>query len=1196
VIVAFDHDRVVQVVSNLLGNAMKSLPQGATVVLSVERREREVEFVLIDDGPGIGAALLPHIFERFVQIDSSVRRRLGLGLYICDKIVTAHGGRTGLKASSARARPSGSPCRLISSVALLSIHEGWRSWRKARHRVDHHYVRDVGDTRAGGTRAHSPARRCTPSSDPPRAATNGLLWHRYGAFMKRTRRRSGTTPETAQRASGTSGVDGDRSRSASPPQRPANRSAVPPFLVAAVGASAGGLEAFTSLVRGIPGDANLALLLVQHLTGNEKSHLAELLGHNTAREFIEARDGIRIKPGCIYVIPPDTCMTVNDRSLAVLPRAAEPGTGQPVNEIFRSVADQYRERAIGVVLSGGAHDGALGLREIKAAGGITFVQSPEQATSDGMPRAAIATGAVDAVLPVEKIGDELVRLSTHCFFRGEGGATAAQQLDDVANLGRVFQLLRRASGVDFTQYKLSTISRRIQRRIALHGMGGVADYAALLQQTPKEVESLQEDLLIHVTSFFREPESFEVLKKMVLPRLLADHDGESAIRVWVPGCSTGEEAYSVAMILLEFLGDKRERVSLQVFGTDVSERTIDRARRGIYPEGISAEVAPDRLRRFFSRSDGGYRINNMVREGCVFARHDITRDPPFSKLDLVVCRNLFTYLGQHVHRKVIGIFHYALRPRGYLVLGRSESIGPHRDLFSAADKRFKIYARKRGATRPDVDFRWPRALATSAPVPAFPQPRSTASPGRDWDLRDEVTRLLIDRYPPPGVIVDGDLHVVRSLGQASRYLELPAGEATLDVLKMVQPGLSTGLRAALEEARTLRTAVRKEGLRLRSEGQSRSINLEVTPFGTLAGHHFLVAFEEDRSSAHDAGTRPAGKKAAGKAGKRKPSDGIVDRLDNELAATREHLQAIIHDLGAANEELQSANEEILSSNEELQSTNEELDTTKEELQSTNEDLSTLNAELEGRAEEMTVVNNDLLNLLTSVQIPMVIVTNDLKIRRLTPAAEKALNLIPSDVGRPIGHIKPNIICPDLENLTREVVETMTIRERDVEDNEGKVYALRIRPYRSVENTLDGAVLTLFDVSCSRDKDAELTVAQSTGEAIMSTVREPILLLDGDLKVRRANQAFLEKFQMVSPETEGKFIYDLGEREWDIPALRHLLEEILPDKKNFDGFVVERYFGRVGHKKMLVDGRRIEASLRANSVILLIIRDVTAGAA
>jgi two-component system CheB/CheR fusion protein len=1013
--------------------------------------------------------------------------------------------------------------------------------------------------------------------------------------MKGTRRRPGATRATTQRASGNDGVDGARVQSQPVPHHSAGRSTVPPFLVAAVGASAGGLEAFTSLVRAIPGDANLALLLVQHLARDEKSHLAELLGHNTALDVVEARDRIRIQPGRVYVIPPNTSMTVNDGSLAISPRVADSGNGGAVNQIFRSVADQYRERAIGVVLSGGAQDGALGLREIKAAGGITFAQSPEQATIDGMPRAAIATGAVDVILPVEKIGQELVRLSTHRFFRGDGQSTAAEQLDEDGNLGRVFQLLRRSSGIDFSQYKLPTISRRIQRRIALHRLGGLADYATLLQQTPKEVESLQEDLLIHVTSFFREPESFEVLKAMVLPHLLAEHDGERAIRAWVPGCSTGEEAYSVAMVLLEFLGDKSDSVSLQVFGTDVSERTVERARIGVYPEGISAEVAPDRLRRFFSRFDGGYRINKMVRELCVFARQDITRDPPFSKLDLIVCRNLLIYLGQQVQRKVIGVFHYALRPNGYLVLGRSETIGPHADLFSATDKRFKIYARKRSAARPDVDFRSPPAVVSSAPGPAFPAPRPTAQDGRDWDLQGEVTRFLIDRYAPPGVIVDSDLRVVRSRGQASRYLELPSGEATLDVLKMVRPGLLTGLRAALEEARTRRTTVRKEGLRLRSEGKSRSINVEVTPLGALAGNHLLVAFEEDLRSARDEQGRPAGKKA-GKTGKRKPSERVVDQLEDELAATREHLQAIIHDLGAANEELQSANEEILSSNEELQSTNEELDTAREELQSTNEELSTLNDELEGRAEEMTVVNSDLLNLLASVQIPIVIVTNDLKIRRFTPAAEKALNLIPSDVGRPIGHIKPNIICPDLETLIGEVVESMTIRERDVEDTEGKVYALRIRPYRSVENKIDGAVLTLFDVTSFRDKEAELAIAQATGEAIMSTVREPILLLGSNLEVRRANRAFLEKFKMASAETEGKFIYDLGGRQWDIPALRQLLEEILPDKKNFEAFRVEHDFGDIGHKKMLVDGRRIEAGRHGAGVILLIIRDVTEDAA
>jgi two-component system, chemotaxis family, CheB/CheR fusion protein len=1008
--------------------------------------------------------------------------------------------------------------------------------------------------------------------------------------MKKTRRVTRPAPPRSKgprKAAPGSGATGGTSTSTE--NGTTAGSSAPPFLVAAVGASAGGLEAFTALIRSISRDAALALLLVQHLSRDEKSHLVELLGHATALTVVQGQHGMRIEPGHVYVISPNTRMTVIDGHLVVRPRATDPGNDAPVDLLFRSVAEQYRERSIGVVLSGSAHDGAAGLRDIKGAGGITFVQNPEEATIDGMPRAAIATGAVDAVLPVKAISEELVRLSHHPFFQGQGDASAGEQPADDGHLRRVFQLLRRQSGVDFSQYKLPTISRRIHRRIALNRLGTLGDYASYLQQSPREVDSLHEDLLIHVTSFFREPESFEALKETVLPRLLATHGGEP-IRAWVPGCSTGEEAYSLAITLLEFLADKGEHVPMQIFGTDVSEQTVERARSGEYPRSIASDVSAARLTSYFVSLEGGYRIGKTVRERCIFARQDITRDPPFSKLDLIVCRNVLIYLAPAVQRRVISVFHYALKPTGYLMLGRSETIGPLADLFAAADRRFKIYSRKRASPRLEVDFRTPPAMTATLSA-ALPRPTGGLLDVRESDLHGEVNRLLVDRYSPPGVIVDKDSRIVRSRGRTGPYLELQTGEASLDILKMVRPALVSGLRSAIEQARTRGTSARREGLRLRSEGEARVVDLEVTPIAAADGRHLLVLFEEP--------PRPApgpSRAAAPRAGKgRKSGDRVVEQLEDDLATTREHLQAIIHDFAAANEELQSANEEILSSNEELQSTNEELDTAKEELQSTNEELSTLNDELEGRNEEMTEVNSDLLNLLASVQIPIVIVTTDLKIRRFTPAARKTLNLIASDVGRSIGHIKPNILCPDLEALITRVIETVDPLDREVEDHEGRLFALRIRPYKNLENKIDGAVLTLFDITSTRDAEAELAVAQATGEAIIATVREPILLLTSDLQVRRANRAFCEKFAVTPGETEGKYVYDLGGRAWDIPRLRQLLEEILPEKKNFEGFLVEHEFAQIGRKKMCVDGRRIESGRAAGGVILLIVRDVTGDA-
>jgi two-component system CheB/CheR fusion protein len=968
-----------------------------------------------------------------------------------------------------------------------------------------------------------------------------------------------------------------------------------PFLVVGVGASAGGLEAFSALLREIPGDTAIAVVLVQHLARGHESLLPDLLKQSTALAVTQARNGVRIEPRHVYVIPPDARMTVTDGHLAVSPRAPDGHPYAPIDQFLGSLAQQYREKAIGVVLTGGGHDGALGLREIKAAGGITLAQEPDEATVDSMPRAAIDTGMVDLVLPAGRIAEELVRLAEHPFLSAARAAEVSQAATG-ERLRLLFQILRRASSVDFTHYKSPTLMRRIQRRMALHRLTTLDAYLALLQETPKEVEALQEDILIHVTSFFREPESFEVLKERIFPLMLQSRSDETPLRLWVPGCSSGEEAYSLAIALHELLGDNFDATPLQIFGTDVSQKMIDRARAGIYPETIAAEVGLERLRRFFVKVEGGFRISKSIRERCVFARQDLTRDPPFSKLQLVVCRNLLIYLGPPLQRKVIQVFHYALQPTGFLMLGRSETTGSQAELFSLLDKRFKVYRKKPGASVADLDFSAP--LRPESPVAPARGPRALPpEPSRvDGDVQTEANRLILDRYGPPGVIVDSALRIVRTRGRTSPYLELPSGDASLDMLKMARQGLLFGLRNAVDESRSRGAVVRKEGLRVVTDGTVRMVDVEVTPMGNAQHRHFLVLFEEGGRANRDRAGAPATPKPDGKGRARRGDQAVAGQrqieLEAELEASRQYLQSIIQDLEGANEELQSANEEILSSNEELQSTNEELDTAKEELQSTNEELSTLNEELHGRNEELSRVNSDLLNVLASVHIPIVIVSSDLRIRRFTPAAEKLLNLIPADVGRPIGHIKPNIQCPDLEALISEVIDTVTIREREVTDREGSVYTLRVRPYKNVENRIDGALVTLFDVSAARDHAADLRIAHECAEAIISTVREPILLLDGELNVQSANRAFLETFQIAASETERRSIFALDGGQWDLPALRKQLGEVLPARKNFESFEIQREFPRIGHRRVLLDGRRFEGSRPAAAMIVLVVRDVT----
>jgi two-component system CheB/CheR fusion protein len=981
--------------------------------------------------------------------------------------------------------------------------------------------------------------------------------------------------------------DSEPSASSPPPPHP------PPFLIAAVGASAGGWSAFSGLLRHLAPTSPMALLLVQHLSPEHKSILPELLENVTTMPVEKARDRLHIEPGHIYVIPPDAVMTVVDGSLRVTSRADSrlaDGVG-PVDALFRSVAEVYRQHAVGVVLSGSGTDGAAGTALIKEAGGVVLAQTPDEAEIDGMPRAAIATGAVDAVMPVAEIGEQLVRLAGHPFFRREPSELEPElELPSAAGYRRrIFQLLKRAAGVDFNNYKLPTLTRRIQRRMALHRISTLGDYATLIERDARELHRLQADLLIHVTSFFREPDSFLALAQNVLPDMIRNHS-DLPFRVWVPGCSTGEETYSLVMVILECLGERTEQMPLQVFSTDVSETTIEQARAGAYPASIAADVSPDRLRRFFTPLNGGYRINKAVRDCCVFARQDVTRDPPFSRLDLIVCRNLLIYLKQPTQRKVMGVFHYALNADGILMLGRSETAGPGADLFTILDKRHQIYSRKAGYARMEIDFT-PVSPAEPPLMPTDKPPRPSRSGSNEWDAQTDANRFLLDHYAPPALIIDSASKIVRSRGNTSRYIEIPSGDVTLDVVKMVRPELLFAVRSVVQEAQSSGKAAMRTGVRLTVERQPTLVDLHAVPIGgNSEGRQVMLIFEEPR------GGKATGKPAPSRRD-REPGGGdgarsskrMVADLQVELVETRQQLQGIIDDLGAANEELQSANEEVLSSNEELQSTNEELDTAKEELQSTNEELSTLNDELHGRNDELSRVNSDLVNLLGSVQIPIVMVSQDLKIRRFTPAAEKTLNIIPSDVGRPIGHLKPNFVCPDLEALIAQVVDSVTTYDGEVDTTDGRKLAMQIRPYKTVNNQIDGAVLALFEVPAGRLQEAATSMGELE-DAFLAVASRPTLLLDGQRRLVKANAAFCKDLGVSLASVRNRALDDLKFVDWNPLELRRLLDERLTADGGFDEIDLATDPSRFGRHCVRVRARRVEGGARTGGTTILSVED------
>jgi len=824
----------------------------------------------------------------------------------------------------------------------------------------------------------------------------------------------------------------------------------PEVTIVGVGASAGGFDAFADMLEALPPNASLAIVFVQHLSPHHSSALATLLKNRTTVPVVEATEGVRIVANRVFVVPPNVQMELVDGHLHLGRRPTDRSQYNPIDFFFRSLARTLKRRAIGVILSGTASDGALGICEIKAMEGITFAQEPGTAKFDGMPRAAIATNMVDIIAPPREIAAKITQLSKHPYLMPDDDRTPKAGVQD-EQLRRIFALLLPACGVSFANYKTATIIRRLFRRMALLRMVDVQAYIDYLEHTPAEVINLYNDLLIHVTRFFREPESFDVIARHVLEEV--DVTAEP-LRVWVAGCATGEEAYSLAIVVHEVLGTRLEQARVQIFATDVSDAAVTFARHGLYPLSIAEDVSAERLREFFVKTDGGYCVNKTLRDMCVFARQDLTRDPPFSHLNLICCRNVLIYMDTVLQRKLLSMFHYALKPSGVLVLGHAESIGYHSDLFEPMGKKTKVYRKKSvETTAPHMDVFQPRPrMETSVPV-------TIAGHNETRLVLGDAQRIILERYAPPSVLLDQHFEVVQFNGQTGHYLEPSPGEPSFDVLKLAREGLAHGLRVALQTARKTRKPQKQSGLHVRHGTAWEDVDIEVVPVVRHGNPYYLVLFHKP--------VGPLAVKGEKSHARKTPQRTRLTKLEEELAATREYLQSTIQEIEAANEELQSANEEILSSNEELQSTNEELDTAKEELQSTNEELNTVNEELHARNDELTRVNADLLNLVASVQIAIVIVTRDLRIRRFTPMAEKKFNLIPTDVGRPFSQISTTLQCPELPALITETIETVAPVERTIQDEKGHTYLLRIRPYMTPDNRIDGAVIALFDLDAAR---------------------------------------------------------------------------------------------------------------------------------
>jgi len=946
-----------------------------------------------------------------------------------------------------------------------------------------------------------------------------------------------------------------------------------------MGASAGGLEAFEQFFRHVAADCGIAFVLVQHLDPDHPSILAEILQRASAMPVVEAQDQMKVVPDHVYVVPPNREMAIFHGVLQLSTPEQPRGHRMPIDAFLRSLADDQGERAIGIILSGTGTDGTLGLRAILGAGGISLVQEPGTAKFDGMPASAIHAGYATHVLPVDEMPEALRSGMRALMERPE----AVPPTQPRGGINRILMLLRSATGHDFSLYKKSTIARRIERRMSQHDIADTEVYARYLGEYPAEIQALFRELLINVTSFFRDPEAFVTLKRDILPHLCADKPEGYVFRVWVAGCASGEEAYSIAIVLREFMDEIRQDFKVQIYATDLDDDAIAVARAGAYPPNIVQDVSTERLRRFFVKDDAGYHVKKSIREMVVFAVQNVIKDPPFTKLDLLSCRNLMIYLEPDLQNRLIPSFHYALRPGGVLFLSPSESIGNHPGLFAAQNRKWKFY---RAVHSPSSTRAMMAGGISWAANGRDKAPDVTMQKAKETNLGELARRALLQSYAPASVVTDANGNILYVHGDTGRFLRPAPGQASLNVVDMAREGMQLELRTAVLAASKSTVPLERE-VAVNADDVL-TVRFSVRTLSDPDGKGLLlVSFQE---AARDSGKAPPAKPRRSKhAGP--PEWRRIEELERDLVYTKENLQATIEEQQASNEELKSANEEMQSTNEELQSTNEELETSKEELQSVNEELITVNTELQAKIEQLDGMQNDMKNLLDNISVGTVFLDEHLVIRRFTREAARIYRLAGSDVGRPLIDIKSDIEGDDLLAEASAVLDTLVPWEREVRTLAGTWYLARIQPYRTMDNVIEGVVLTFADINARVAAEIAVQAARALAEGIVDTVREPLLVLDDGLRVVSASRAFYRTFQVSPDATVGRAIYELGNRQWDIPRLRELLEKVLPLNQTFDDYVVEHDFPGIGCRRMVLNARRIVSQSGDTRLILLAIEAI-----
>lgn len=906
-----------------------------------------------------------------------------------------------------------------------------------------------------------------------------------------------------------------------------------PFLIAGMGASAGGLEAFKAFFSAAPKNMGMAFVIVQHLDPTHKSLMVQLLKSHTDMEVKEVKDKTKVLPNNVYVIPPNKDMAIFNGVLHLMEPSAARGFRKPIDFFFRSLAEDQQEKAIGIVLSGTGTEGTLGLKDIKGQGGLSIVQDPETAKYDGMPRSAISAGVEDFILEVKNIPEALVKYANNRTFKPVGKTEIISTNNEL--LEKIFILLRNETGCNFGDYKSSTVIRRIEKRMALNQVDKLETYLKYLQKNKEELRKLFDELLIGVTSFFRDKEAYDAVEEKIIPQIIKDKIDGDTIRIWVAGCSTGEEAYSLAILFSEAINKQAKSLKLQIFASDLDERAINTARQGIYPETICTDVSPERLRRYFTAESNTYRITKDIRDKIIFSQHNLIKDPPFSKQDMVSCRNLLIYLNIEAQKKVFAIFHYALNPEGILFLGSSESLGEYANLFEVIDRKQKLFKRKKVHKNkiPDIGhlFREPASLKTT-PIIATPKPEQTGS------LAKITEKLLLDNYAPACAIINIKGDAVYFSGNTGKYLQPSPGEARLNIVDMARKGLKTDLRTIISKIRKSKTIEIRKNINVKTNGSYQIIDLCLRPIKYLTeeDEYFMLTFE---------GQNITTTAEVSEVKSKHPDDtSELLALEQELTATKEYLRSTIEELEVSNEELKSSNEELQSGNEELQSTNEELETSKEELQSVNEEIVTVNTELQGKIDELAQAYDDMNNLLASTEIGTIFLDSDLKIKRFTPSMTKIINLIQSDVGRPVQDLSSNLIYEGIVEDAKKVLEKLSPFQAAVKSNDGSWYQMQIMPYRTSMNVIEGVVITFVDITEEKSLLEELNQVKENYDHLLELTQTSVYTQDTKLVY---TSAFFQGTDFQSSTMIGKTDKDFYSKE-DAKKLETIKKKVLKTKK------------------------------------------------